>query len=1049
MKTLHLALAFLCLFLFHHLQAQQAGNVEGTIRDAVSKEPLPGVSVRIKSTNRGTVTDDKGRFTINAKAGDQLEISFIGYTMQTVRVTGAQPLNIAMEVTNSSLQETVVIGYQSITRKKSTAAISSISGKELQNLPSSGFDQLLQGRLSGVNVQNFSGEPGARSTVSVRGNSLVNRGYDQFDVINSPLYVVDGVPQPTEGYVGPGTGTGTNFLAGINPVDIETVDVLKDASAAAIYGSRAANGVILITTKKGRSSPTRVSLSSYFGLTQRPELRDVVLGAEERRQKLAILEERVRYSDRTQLPYLITDSLNPAFNGKTDWQDMFYRTGTVKNADLSLSGGSGDMNYRFTTGYYNEQGIVKGTDFSRYSSRLNLFTRAMNGKLDISPIIYFSHTRRARGNGDPSNPISVGAGNMPSSLFNLDPSIRESIMGRYKESLDQNVSTNFNFNINLGYAFTQHLKFNTQNSYMYLTSRRDYNRTNELNAGGGNSSNTYSDNGHNLLSSNYFSYFNTFGKHNLSVILGMDAQFDQFQNTSAGGWGGVTDQIQVIQGFRSRNTYVSTDYQAYGLLSYYARLAYEFNEKYLFSFSARRDGSSRFGENSKWGSFPSASAAWLLSEEEFARNTPFSLIKIRGSVGASGSLPRQNYLQYNLYRVNNGGFNGNGGATSYNGVTAITPDFANGAAQKGLSWERSVQWNFGGDFELDKGRYTASIDVYRKENSLQLFSILLPVTSGYDNALTNAIGVRNSGVELSLSAFVLNPKTADKPRWLTRLNLSFNRNEIMALPNGGRDIVLQGDRFDKSHILSVGKPVNAFYLYQTLGVYKTDDDVPGNRFTGAKFRNSNYVYKGGDFHLADLDGDYFIDIFNDGINPDKMPVGDPNPKVTGGFTNDLSWKNFSLNIFCTFTFGRDVLNLYRSDQFANSQSGDAVNNFVRFATPDFSKIDIWRSPGDDAEYAKYDIGTYGYYYTSAQTFFLEKGDYFRIKNVTLSYNLPSQLLRRFKLDRLRFFGVVDNLAMFQASRYLPDAEAVNPYGEYNGNGYPIPKKFTLGFDLNF
>ena len=325
-------------------------KVSGVITDS-KNEPVVGASVKIKGTDRGVSTNEKGFFTIAASANATLEISSIGYVAQFVKIAGQSTLSIKLAESNSNLTETVVIGYQKITRKMSTAAISSISGKELANLPSASFDQLLQGRLSGVNVQNFSGQPGTSTTVSVRGNSLVSRDFDNegYNVINQPLYVVDGVPQPTETYASPNTGTGTNYLAGINPNDIESVDVLKDASAAAIYGSRAANGVILITTKKGRSGAPRVTFVGFAGITQRPELREVTLGATERRQKMEILQRQLEYGTQRNLPKLLTDSLNPAFNGNTDWQDMFYQTGIIKSADLSLSGGAEGMNYRFST----------------------------------------------------------------------------------------------------------------------------------------------------------------------------------------------------------------------------------------------------------------------------------------------------------------------------------------------------------------------------------------------------------------------------------------------------------------------------------------------------------------------------------------------------------------------------------------------------------------------------------------------------------------------------------------------------------------------------
>jgi TonB-linked SusC/RagA family outer membrane protein len=1041
-----LMVAFFCLLIPWTTFAQV--RITGTVVDKTNG-PLPGVTILEKGTKNGTVTNADGQYSLAVKSDAVIVVSILGYVTKEVSATGKTKIDLTLEEDNQTLSEVVLIGYQNISRKKATAAISSISAKELANLPSASFDQLLQGRVSGVNVQNFSGAPGSAPTVSVRGNSLVSRGYDEFNVVNSPLYVVDGVPQPTETYVGPGTGTGTNYLAGLNPTDIESIDILKDASAAAIYGSRAANGVILITTKKGLSGEPRIGINAYAGITERPELRDVTLGAAERRQKMEVLERQLNYNDLKQLPYLLTDSLNPAFNGNTDWQDLFYQTGKITNADLSLSGG-GDkgMVYRFSGGYYNEEGIIKATGFKRYSGRINLTTRALNQKLMINPLFAYSRSDRARGNGSNSNPISLGAGNMPSSLLNLDQDKRDFFLGAYSENLDKNVSNQLTINLNLSYEFNKHLVLTSQSSYLQNNARRDQSSSSLLNNGQGNSSYSYTDNGINLLTSNFLSYNNQFGQHSLSVIAGQDILYNQFQSTSASGYNGPSDNIQVVNGFQQSRIGASSDYQAYGLLSYYGRLAYDYKGKYLLSVSTRADGSSRFGKNNKWGFFPSASVGWLISEEDFMKNStgnPFTLVKLRGSIGTSGSLPNSNYLQYNLYQVNNGGFDGNGGATSYNGVTAVTPNLRDGAAQSGLSWEKSMQWNIGTDLEIKNGKYAMSVDVYNKESSLQLFSVNLPITTGYDLALTNSIGVRNSGVELTVSANPLEGKF----RWFTRLNVSYNKNEIMNLPNGGRDLVLSGDRFDKSHILSVGSPINAFYLYRTNGVFSRNSDIPVNPFTGERYRNSNGTYQEGDFYLADLDGDGFIDIFNDGINPDKLPVGDPNPKFTGGWTNNFTYKNFSLGIFSTFTFDRDVLNLFESDRFSNSTDGDPINRFASFSTPDLSKINIWKAPGDQATYAKYDLGTYRYYYTGAQTFFLEKGGYFRIKSVNIGYDLPAKTLKRLGVGKFKIFAIADNVHIFQQSKRLPDAEAVNPYGEYSGGGYPIPKKYTLGLEVQF
>jgi TonB-linked SusC/RagA family outer membrane protein len=1053
-KTTTKVLFGIFFYLLIPWQAFAQTNTTGTVLDE-SKKPVPGVTVMEKGTKNGTMTNADGKYALKlTKPNAIIEVKMLGYAAKELSAEGKTTVDFIIQEDNQTLSEVVMVGYQTISRKKSTAAISSISAKELANLPTSSFDQLLQGRLAGVNVQNFTGSPGAAPSVSVRGNSSISRGYNETTAVSSPLYVVDGVPQPTEDIVGPGTGTGTNYLAGLNPTDIETIDVLKDASAAAIYGSRGANGVILITTKKGISGEPRITLNTYSGVVERPNLRDVTLGAAERRQKMEVLERQLTYADQRYLPFILTDSLNPAYNASTDWQDLFYRTGRINNIDLGVSGGSDNgITYRFSGGYYNEDGIITGTGFKRYSGRLNMTTKAMNQKLMINPMFYYARTDRARGNedqNDPNNPVRLGAGNMPSSLINLSPEKAAYYLDPESGNLDKNISNQLTINLNLTYDFNKNFFFNSQSSIQYNTARRDRSTTSLLNNGQGNASSSYADATIKPRLSNYFTYSNMFSKHSVSFVVGQDLEYTQSQNTEAGGFGGASDNIQTVSGYQQARIGASSAFQAFGLVSYYARANYDYDSRYLLSLVARTDGSSKFGKNNKWGYFPSASIGWLISEEKFMKDIeslPISLLKVRASIGRSGSLPRddtQNYLQYNLYNVNNGGYNGSE-ATSYNGVTAITPNFRNGAAQNSLSWAKNMQWNIGADIELNNGKYALSLEAYNKEGSDQLFDVNLPLTTGYDLATTNSLGVQNRGYEMTIRA---NP-IEGAFRWNTSFNISYNRNRVMNLPNGNRDLVFNdGDRFDKSHILSVGAPVNAFYLYRTLGVYSRLGDVPINPLTGARY-SSQGEYGAGDFWLEDLDGNYMVDVFNDGINPDKLPVGDPNPKWTGGFTNNFTYKRWTLGVFATFTLDRDVLNLFEADRFANSTAGDAVYNFASYSTPDLSKINIWKQPGDNAEYAKYDIGTYRYYYTSAQTFFLEKGGYFRIKSVSLNYDLGENLLKKFGFGKFRVFGVVDNLAMFQQSKRLPDAEAVSPYGEYKGSGYPIPKKFTLGLDIQF
>ncbi len=1026
-----------------------AQTVTGTVKDDKGLA-LDGVTVTVKETKVSTTTNDKGKFSIVAAGASTLEFTSVGYQTQSVAVNNQTDLTVSLVVTDSRMDEVVVIGYQKIIRKKNTAAVSSISGKEIANLPAASFDQLLQGRLAGVNVQNFTGEPGASPSVQVRGTTTINRSFDGNVVINQPLYVVDGIPQPAQDNYAPGQGTGTNFLAGINPQDIESVDVLRDASAAAIYGSRAANGVILITTKKGQNSAPRVNVSFYTGFTQRPQLRNTTLGITERRQKLEMIDDLYASSRLTpaqvrNMPIMLTDSLNPAFNGNTDWQDMFYRVGRINNADLSLSGGGvGGMTYRFSTGYYNEEGIVRATGFTRYSLALNLMAKALNDKLTINPIIMYSRTDRSRGNG---GSVGLNATNMPSSLFSLDADRKAFMLGAYDENLDQNQNGRLNVNINLSYDFTKHLSLISQSSYMSSNSRRDQSRTSSLNGGTGNSASTFSDISMKLRTSNYFNYSNKFGKHSVLGMVGMDVEYDQYKSASVSGYGGVSDQIQVVGGFIKQNMSGYSDYQANAMTAYYGRLIYDYDSRYLLSAIVRRDGSSRFGKNNKWGNFPSVSAGWLISEEAFMKDkfSALTLLKLRGSYGTAGKNATDNYLAYNLYYVNAGGYLGSD-AASYNGVPAIMPNFNNGVAQPNISWEKSKEWNVGLETEFLNGKFQFMFDIYNKEGSNIFMDVLLPLTTGYSVAKTNSIGMRNYGAELVLAA---SPLKRDGPiNWFTRLNVSLNKNKITALPNDGRDIIFSNGSFDKTHMLTVGRPVNTYYMYQTNGVFATTSDIPVNPLTGERLGVPG-EYKAGDMWFRDLDGDYLINPFETDVNPDKLPYGDPNPKFTGGWTNNFTYKNFNLGIFTTFLFGRDVLNTFDADVFDRASGSGNLYDFAYYSTPDFSKMSMWRKDGDRAHFPAYPMSTYRYYYVRGQTFWLESGSYIRIKSINFSYDLPGRIINKWKLGQARFYGVLDNVMMFQKSKRLPDAEAVDYYGQYSGAGYPIPKKFTIGVQLQF
>ncbi|NLR80680.1 SusC/RagA family TonB-linked outer membrane protein [Chitinophaga eiseniae] len=1058
-----LVMAFIALLAVLPSVAQTV-KVTGTITDERSG-PLPGASVKIKGGSQGVITNDKGEFAIMALPDATLEISFIGYLKQEQKLKGRSHLSIVLTQKNGALEDVVVIGYQTVNRRKATAAVSSIRGKDIENIPAGSFEQLLQGRMSGVNVQNFTGEPGAAPTISVRGNTAIGTSYqnNQYKILNKPLYVIDDVPQFNDDMVGPDMGTGTNNIAGLNPNEIESVDVLKDAAAAAVYGSRGANGVIIIKTKRARTGSPRFSISTYGGLTEIPKLRTVLVGAAERREKIRLYDDAFAGNqDRLIHRNLImTDSLNPDLNKATDWQRLFYRNGFIRNVDLNVYGGTEYNTYRLSAGYYKEDGIVKASGFTRYTLNYSSSIRTKNGALEVIPNIRLARMERGRGSGSADLLGAVGQ-SMPSSLFAADDNSLQRVLGRYNSNMDINTDNQVNGDISFNLRLSRQLSFRSRNSVAMVMSRRDVSVPGDLNADLGNSASSNSGLQQSYTTSNDLNWNAVFGKakeHTINAIVGQEVQYSTYQNTYARGDRGASDQIQVVNGFpQGPYLYGSSSYSAFGILSLFSRINYDYKSTYLLSASLRGDAASSFGPNNKWGYFPAVSAGWIISNEPFMRRYAswLSLLKLRGSYGVLGNLPGDYYLQYSLYNIGGAGYNGsNLNPNTYNGTVTITPQFGSGGvAQKDISWEKTGSWNGGIEAELMNGKYYFSADVYVKNSKAGLIDMNLQSTTGIATAKTNGAQIRNSGIDINFQfRNVLPEKSA--LRWEILWNVSMNKNLVVNLPNDNRDITF-GNLFNTTHILTRGKAVNTFYLLKTLGVYATDDDVPTDKYTGKKFQvgavndpNANNPFRAGEFIFADLDGDGIIDAFNGGISGDKIPYGNPNPFLTGGITQNFYWKNFTFGFLCTFTFKRDVLNLYDSDTYGRYGWDQSGNEFSKYAVSDLSKMNIWRKPGDKAEYARMDIGTYRYYYRADQTFFLEKGDYFRIKNISMGYALSQKALKPLHLSRLRFYGLMDNVYIFQASKKLPDAENVNPYGEYNGVGYPSPHKYTLGIDVGF
>jgi TonB-linked SusC/RagA family outer membrane protein len=702
--------------------------------------------------------------------------------------------------------------------------------------------------------------------------------------------------------------------------------------------------------------------------------------------------------------------------------------------------------------------IVKKALLGSYTLNFSSNIRNKNGFLTIIPNIRLARVERQRGTGDANPTVIVGA-DMPTSLIKADDAIMKQLLGNYDKVIDVNLTNQINADITVQLKLSKNILFNSTNAAQYAMERRDWARPSELNGNNGNSSYSYATLQQNYTSSNYLTWNPKVGNHHtFSNILGSEMVYSQFQSTTAMGERGSNDQIQTVGGFANGPyLYGGSDYIGTGLLSLYGRTTYEYKDRYIFSVLYRGDAASRFGKNNKWGYFPSASLAWIASDEKFMEkySSWLSFLKFRASYGTVGNLPGNAYLQYSLYSTGAANYTGAGlQPKGYDGVVSVTPQFnAGGISQDNLTWEKTHSWNLGTDIGLFKDKVYLQIDGYSKESQAILSNVALQSTTGVSSAQVNALGVRNTGVEVNLRLGNI-LKSSSPIKWEIMANASYNQNMIVSMQNDGRDLVF-GNRFNASHILTRGMPINTFYLLTSTGPYSTDNNVPTDRYTGNVLSaqgaydayNAGAMFRAGEMGFRDVDGDGRINPFNGGIDPDKLPIGNPNPKVTGGITQNFYWKNFVFSVFGTFTLGRDVLNLYEADLY--SRYGSDGQAMARYAMSDLSGVNMWRKPGDVAVYPKLDLGTYRYYNREDQTFYMVKGDYFKVKNISLRYNAGSRLLQKLKVRRAGVYVVADNLFRFQASDKLPDAENVNAYGEYSGGLYPIPTRFTIGFDLGF
>lgn len=1027
-------------------------EIKGLVKDSKTSMPIPGASVVIKGTTMGVSTNNAGEFTLNVPDKDvTLIVSFIGYKSQDVKLNNTKLQVVFLEEDVQMLDEAVAIGYQKVTKRNVHGAVTTVNMDELKGVTSPSIDAMLQGVLPGVNIQTFTGEPGGKNTFLVRGNT----GISNKDITSDPLFVLDGIPVDASvvGY----SATSTNFLSNINPADVESISVLKDASSAAIYGSRAANGVVLIKTKKGVKGSPRISLNAKYGIVTKPAVPKVYAGAAERRMKLEQMlfdpNSEYLWYKMNKNPLMLTDSLNPAFNNSTDWFGLYFQLARIQDYNLSISGGSDNFNYRLSGGYYKETGTIIGSGMSRYSFTANLTNKFWKNRLSFQTSFEYSASTRnpAAGGADASrNAISLSPHNAPSSLFYLNPTDEKVLTGTYNDLRDDNTDKRLRISELITLQLFDFLSFNSSLSLSTYDTRRDYFAPSSISVD--KKSEAYSNSGENksMTIENYFNFDKRFGKdHQLSGLLGISTERHTQHSTYAGGSYLGSDQVQVVTGVKPEYKVATSGFNERSLVGMYARLQYFYKDKYSLSASIRRDGSSTFGPNSRWGNFPSLGAFWIISEENFMENIRpvMSMAKFRASWGRSGQQPEGDpYGYYNRYTVS---------SKTYNGETVITPNFTDGVAQKDLTWSETREWDFGLDLEFLDGRFFFQTDVYNRETHGLFYNFPLPATSGYEKYNTNAAAVRNAGVEFMLRANLISPAVKDWSCVVT-LTASHNKNTIMQLPEGNKTIQ------DDNRFLTVGQPMNMFSLVKYKGVFSTNEDVPFNKLTGEYYmREDGKPFQAGDPYYEDITGDNKFLPYQD-----YTFVGDPNPKWTGGLNAFVTYKNWELNVMCSYTLKRDILNLSLAESLNKfngvggtdelgegySKNYDDYNhNYnqedyrARRALVDLSDIDFWTKPGDKAKYPSI-FSPCGFYNRSS--LFLENGSYFKINSLMLSYNFNQ--LRKYNINNLRLSVSCENVAVFKSKNtHVTDPQNVSPSGEYTGSGYGIPRKFTVGLMFDF
>ena len=1038
----------------------QAREVQGRVLDgAQNGEPMIGATVMVKGTSQGTVTDIDGNFTLSVPKEAVLVISSVGYKTFEVKASKTQ-LSVTLEEDTQVLDEFVVVGYGSMRKVDLTGSVGSITGEKLRESIVTNPDQMLQGRVAGVQVTQNTGAPGGATSIRIRGASSITGD-------NEPLYIIDGVPMAGSGadiggfdWAGGSNGqTKVNPLAAISPQDIVSIDVLKDASACAIYGSAGANGVVIITTRRGEAGKVHVTYDGYVGVQTFA-----------RRLNMMDLHDYAVYQkdlyEQGVSTYLNEIYQDPSLLGKgTDWQDAVVRTALTHSHQISLHGGSQKTQFSLSGGYMNQDGTVVGSNFERFSARTNI-DHEFAKWLKVGGSLSYARTNEKIINNDGESGILMSAITMQPDVQVKDKN------GNWSGPSNLNASANYNpvamallFNNRLRrdrimggfygqFNFTSYLNFRAEFSFdSNISLNKGFMPTYQFGVRVNNINKIYQREEHSFfwIQKNYLNYNQTFkDKHTVGAMVGMEISRSAWEGTSLQKNNLTSNDVQVIG---EDGTYVTNSgwKDAATSVSVFARVNYSYDNRYLVTATIRGDASSKFGPSHRWGAFPSVALAWRMNNEAWMKDIKqISNFKLRLGYGQVGNSNIGTYLYAAKMRAYTSTF-----GTSYRMATNANPD---------LKWEASEQWNVGIDFGMFNSRIDLSVDFYHKQTKDLLLQPSVPAIiggNGWDDIatpMTNIGRVRNRGVDISLNTA---PVQTRDFQWNSNLVISVNRNKVLAMDANNTPIYGNIDwysEFQTATAIMVGQPMGVFYGFLTDGLFVNKEDIEQwavqvDDGTGHNKIDRNSGVWIGDIRFKDLDGDGYI------TDKDQTVIGDPNPSFTFGFTNNFTYKNWTLGIVLNGSVGGQILNYTRVKTEGMTSLWDNQSRRVN------DRAKLWYYDGDPNNtdvsnlYVLNNISSTLPRWSTTDVNrnnrmsnrWLEDASFLRIANLSLSYTFPERWMKKIHFTSLKLYANIQNVWIFTAySGYDPEIGAYNQQaGKLNidTGRYPSPRVYTFGINV--